>query len=150
MTADPGDLEGAQERFSPRASDLQGRAGENVHVALAPHTLEWALAQAGNAKVMIDALEPVKPKVAARLRGELADTTAEQTADAILAAVKDVKGQYAQELADLLAKPEIPFTAPSYLREAIAWVADEHDERPGGEDEQGEEDSAPGENGEGG
>lgn len=126
--ADPEDLEGGEERLSPRAKDLEGRAGENVYVALAPRTLEWAIAEAGNKDVMLSALEPVKPRVAARLRKELADVPDAEAADAILAAIKDVKGRYAQELADLITDPEIPFEIPAYLREAIAWVADERDD----------------------
>jgi putative ATP-dependent endonuclease of OLD family len=127
--ADPDDLEDGEERLSPRAKDLEGRAGDNVHVALAPRTLEWALAAEGNKDVMLDALEPIKPRVAARLRNDLADATADVAADAILAAVKDVKGRYAQELADLLADPSTRFDVPDYLQDAISWVA-AHVDRP--------------------
>lgn len=132
--ADPDDLEGGEERMSPRAKDLEARADHNVHVALAPKTLEWALAASGNKSVMLDALKPVKPRVAERLRRELVDATAEVAADAILAAVKDVKGRYAQELADLIAQPEVAFTVPEYLRAAIAWVADEESDEEGDEE----------------
>lgn len=122
---DPEDLEGGEERLSPRARDLEGRAGHNVHVALAPKTLEWALVAKGNKDVMLAALEPVKPRVAERLRTELAGAAPEAAADAILTAVKDVKGRYAQELAELIANPMVDFAVPEYLREAIAWVAEE-------------------------
>lgn len=121
---DSEDLEGGEERLSPRAKDLEEQAGDNVHVALATNTFEWALAAAGNQDIMLDALEPVKPRVTARLRRELAEATPEESADAILAAVKDIKGRYAQELADLIAKPNVKFAVPKYLREAIAWVAE--------------------------
>lgn len=119
------DEDGSEEQFSTRAKDLQGRAGDNVHVALATRTLEWALAAAGNRDVMLDALEPVKPTVAKRLRGELAETSDDEAADAILKAIKDKKGQYAQELADLLADPDVEFEIPEYLAGAIAWVTAE-------------------------
>jgi putative ATP-dependent endonuclease of OLD family len=128
---DPEDLEGGEERLSPRAKDLEGKAGDNVHVALAPKTLEWALAQAGNRDVMLDALEQLKPRVAARLHKELADLdltnpfNAALVGDKILAAVADVKGRYAQELAELIDNPEVDFAVPKYLEGAIAWVADE-------------------------
>jgi len=125
---DDNDEEGGEEQFSTRAKDLQGRAGDNVHVALATRTLEWALAAAGNKDVMLDALEPVKPTVAKRLRGELAEASDDEAADAILKAIKDKKGQYAQELADLLADPDVEFEVPEYLAEAIAWVAAESTE----------------------
>jgi putative ATP-dependent endonuclease of OLD family len=122
----PGDDE---QRFSTRAKDLMGHAGENVFVRLARRTLEWALAVEGNKDVMLDALEQVKPRVAKRLRRELAEASDEDAADAILEAVEDKKGQYAQELADLLADPEVKFTVPEYLSEAIAWVAAENPDR---------------------
>lgn len=121
---DAEDLKGGEERLSPRAKDLEGYAGANVAVALAPKTFEWALAEAGNKDVMLDALEEVKPRVASRLREELVESTPADAADAILAAVKDVKGRFAQELAELLAQPDVQFEVPSYLSEAIAWVAD--------------------------
>jgi putative ATP-dependent endonuclease of OLD family len=123
--ADSGDEDGGEEQFSTRAKDLQGRAGDNVHVALAPRTLEWALSAAGNKDVMLDALEPVKPLVAKRLRGELDEASNDDAADAILKAVEGKKGQYAQELADLLADPNVKFEVPEYLSEAIAWVTAE-------------------------
>lgn len=81
----------------------------------------------GNKDVMLAALEPVKPRVAERLRTELAGAAPEAAADAILAAVKDVKGRYAQELAELIANPMVDFAVAEYLREAIAWVAEEED-----------------------
>ncbi|HEX3692637.1 MAG TPA: AAA family ATPase [Solirubrobacteraceae bacterium] len=125
---DTEDEERGHEQFSTRAKDLQGHVGANVHVALAPRTLEWALAEAGNKDVMLDALDPVKPRVAGRLRAELADASDKDAADAILNAIEDKKGQYAQELADILRDPEVPFEVPEYLSEAIAWVAAENAE----------------------
>jgi putative ATP-dependent endonuclease of OLD family len=130
---DPDDLEDGEERLSPRAKDLKGKAGDNVHVALAPKTLEWALAHAGNKDVMLDALEQVKPRVAARLREDLSNFDPqnpfdrEPIADKIIVAVADVKGRYAQELAELIANPMVEFVVPKYLEDAIAWVADEVD-----------------------
>lgn len=122
------DEEGGETQFSTRAKDLQGQAGASVHVALAPRTLEWALAKAGNKDVMLRALEPVKPRVATRLYAELADASDEEAADAILDAIEDKKGQYAQELADLLTDREVRFEVPEYLAEAIEWVAAENAE----------------------
>ena len=126
--ANPEDLEGAEVRLSPRAKDLQGQTGDNVLVSLAPRTLEWALAEAGNKDIMLRALSAVKPKVAARLQASIASVSDADAATAILAAVENIKGQYAQELADLISDPEVPFEIPAYLRDAIAWVADEADD----------------------
>jgi hypothetical protein len=77
---------------------------------------------------MLRALELVKPKVAERLQAEIAEADDEAAAEAILGAIEDVKGRYAQELADLIADPTIEFVVPAYLRDAIAWVADERDD----------------------
>ena len=111
--------------MSPRARDLEGREGANVLIRLAPHTFEWALAEAGNKDAMLRALAEVKPQVAERLKGELTSAAPHEVADEILKAVKDVKGRFAQELAALLDDETVNFTIPEYLVEAISWVADE-------------------------
>lgn len=122
---DLADLDGSEETLSPRARDLEGHEGANVLVRLAPHTFEWALAEAGNKEVMLQALAEVKPQVAQRLKGELANATPGEIAEAILKAVKDVKGRFAQELAALLDDETVDFEIPEYVIEAISWVADE-------------------------
>lgn len=120
----PGELEGEAPALSPRAAALQGRASENVGVFLARRTLEWDLVQAGNADVMLTALEAVKPVAGKDLRAAIADADRETQADAILKKVADVKGRYAQELAERLATDSTRFDVPAYLRAAIEWVAD--------------------------
>lgn len=122
---DPDDLEGSEETLSPRARDLEGQEGANVRVRLAPRTLEWALVEAGNKDVMLQALSEVKPKVAKRLKAELGNAAANEVADALLKAVEDVKGRFAQELAALLDDEDTEFHIPEYLVESISWVADE-------------------------
>jgi putative ATP-dependent endonuclease of OLD family len=119
------ELEGEDPALSPRAAKLKDRASGNVHVCLAPQTLEWALAEAGNQDVMLEALIQVKPVAGKRVKNEVDGLPPAQAADAILKAVKDVKGRFAQELAELLDNPKRPFTVPGYLREAIEWVTDE-------------------------
>lgn len=118
------ELEGEDERLSPRAAALAARAGDNVIVRLATKTLEWDLAMAGNGDVMLDALTQVKPIAGPRLRKESADAAAHERADAILDKVKDVKGRFAQELAELLANEDQSIAVPEYLREAIEWVTE--------------------------
>jgi hypothetical protein len=93
-------------------------------VRLADRTLEWDLAVAGNADLMLDALTQVKPVAGPRLRASIADATEVQQADAILEKLLDVKGRFAQELAELLQDGTTPFIVPSYLREAIEWVTE--------------------------
>jgi len=119
------ELDGEDEALSPRAASLAARAGDNVLVRLATRTLEWDLAHAGNTDVMLTALTQVKPKAGPKLAETIADLGLEdQKAEAILGKVKDVKGRFAQELAELLAYPQAPLSVPDYLREAIEWVTD--------------------------
>jgi putative ATP-dependent endonuclease of the OLD family len=118
------ELEGEEEALSPRARLLRARAGDNVRVELADRTLEWDLAAAGNGAVMLDALENVKPVAGPRLRDSLAGAGVGEQADAILGSITTVKGRYAQELAEQLADPKQPFSAPAYLRRAIEWVTE--------------------------
>lgn len=121
------ELEGSEPRLSPRAEALRGREGDNLKVELAPHTLEWALAKESevNVEMMLDALALVKPRVTERLRGELEGADSETSAEALLEAVKDVKGRFAQELADLLDEDPREFVVPEFLREALRWVTEE-------------------------
>jgi soluble lytic murein transglycosylase-like protein len=94
-------------------------------VTLASHTLEWDLVAAGNWDVMLDALAQVKPTVAKRLRAAHVNSTQEVRADALLKAVKDRKGRFAQELAAIIADATRDFQIPSYLSDAIMWVTEE-------------------------
>lgn len=118
------DLAGAEDSLSPRAEALAARAGDNIRVRLAPNTLEWALVAAGNVEIVLDALAAVKPRVAERLREEVDSLEPEAAADPILGAIKDVKGRFAQELAELLADEEREFVVPDFLRESIEWVTE--------------------------
>ena len=119
---DPEDLEGAEPEVSPVAANLRDRQGDALKVCLARKTLEWDLAAAGNWNVLLHALRPIKPRVAARLAATLTQSTPEVRADALLEKVDDVKGAFAQELADLLEDPQQTLHVPSYLEAAITWV----------------------------
>ncbi|BBX60557.1 hypothetical protein TM48_04661 [Mycobacterium shottsii] len=118
------ELAGENEALSPRAAALADRAGDNVIVRLAERTLEWDLAMAGNSAVMLDALAQVKPIAGPRLKSEIDDATEVDRANGILDKVKNVKGRFAQELAELLADEDQPLQVPTYLREAIEWVTE--------------------------
>lgn len=124
------ELEGEDEALSPRAAALAERAGDNVIVRLATKTLEWDFAMAGNSKVMLDALAQVKPIAGPRLEKEIAESTEQERADAILKKVADVKGRFAQELAELVADDNQSITVPTYLKEAIEWVTDSQEPEP--------------------
>ena len=119
------ELEGEPPALSPRAEALKARAGENIHVAIATRTLEWDLAMAGNVEVMLDALDQVKPVAGPALRNLIADNPNAAQAEAILEKISDVKGRFAQELAERLADESLELEVPDYLREAIEWVADQ-------------------------
>lgn len=118
------ELEGEDDALSPRAQALAARAGENIRVRLADRTLEWDLAKAGNNEVMLAALAQVKPIAGPRLAATIADAGIEDQADAILDKLKDVKGRFAQELAEMFADDKTPLKVPAYLREAIEWVTE--------------------------
>ena len=118
---DGDDDEGADPGLSPVASALKDREGENIIVRLAEKTLEWDLVVAGNWEVLLDALTPVKPRVAKQLREQHADSDASGRADALLQKVADRKGRFAQELVALLESGR-ELTIPAYLKEAITWV----------------------------
>lgn len=121
------ELEGSEPSLSPRAEALRERESDNLKVELAPRTLEWALASVSqeNIELMLDALALVKPRVAERLRGELEGADLAVSADALLEAVEDVKGRFAQELADLLDNDAREFVVPNFLRDALLWVTEE-------------------------
>ena len=121
---DDTELDGESAALSPRARLLAKRAGNNIIVALSSRTLEYDLVLAGNSDVMLRALREIKPRVAARLISEADNQTADQVAAAVLNAVSDVKGRFAQELAERWADPAVPVHMPGYLEDAIIWVAD--------------------------
>lgn len=124
------DAEDEPSPLSARASRLAERSTENVQVRLAERTLEWDLAQAGNSELMFAALAQVKPKAGPKLQEELADADPVTVADRLLAYLGDnnLKGRFAQELADLVADEKYDFVVPDYLREGIEWVADRVDD----------------------
>jgi putative ATP-dependent endonuclease of the OLD family len=108
--------------LSPVAARLRERESENVRVRLATNTLEWDLAhEADNWELLLDALTPIKPRVAARLRKKHSDDDLDTRAGKFLTAVNDRKGRFAQELVALLEEGR-ELTIPAYLVEAIEWV----------------------------
>ena len=123
----PDELDGADPALSVVAEALQAQEADTVRVRLARRTLEWDLAAAANWETLLRALGEVKPKVAPRLAAEYEGASTEDRADAILDAVSNVKGRFAQELAGLLADDEVPLEMPDYLREAIEWVTEDQD-----------------------
>jgi putative ATP-dependent endonuclease of OLD family len=121
---DPNETEGADPRLSSVARDLLGRQGPNLQVHLALKTLEWDLAHAGSWTLLLDALRPVKPRVANTLTRSLATATPTERADSLLEKVRDVKGRFAQELASMIDDRHDEFAPPDYITQAIMWVTD--------------------------
>ncbi len=68
--ADPYDAEDPP-HISARASALLGMQDDTLQVRLAHRTLEWDLAVAGNWKVLVAALMPIKPAYRSSLRHRL-------------------------------------------------------------------------------
>ena len=138
------EMEGADESLSATAKSLKGREGGSLAVCLADKTFEWDFVRAGNWEMALSALELVKPRVAARLRADHAQSSRDEQAALLLEKVKDVKGRFAQALAQRLDErvarlkaqkaeraagtpidPALvppPLTVPSYLERAINWV----------------------------
>lgn len=118
------ELKGELPELSPRARALKERGGGNVLVRLATRTLEHDLAMAGNDGVMLKALAIVKPVAGPLLATSLEGKAQSERAQAILEKVTDVKGRFAQELAELWTDERNAPETPGYLRDAIEWVAD--------------------------
>jgi putative ATP-dependent endonuclease of the OLD family len=119
------EMKGEAPELSPRAAALKARAGDNIAVCLADRTLEWDLAAAGNTPTMLEALAQVKPVAGPALSATIGDLTTEEQAQAILDKVSDVKGRFAQELAELFADTTVEIQVPDYLRTGIEWVTEE-------------------------
>jgi putative ATP-dependent endonuclease of OLD family len=113
------EIEGGEPLLSATAKKLKESETDTMHVFLATKTFEWDLAQSGNWETLLEALALIKPKVAAALLNLGPDGEGER-ADAILQAVKDVKGRFAQALTQVLAD-EREFNVPQYLHDAVEW-----------------------------
>jgi putative ATP-dependent endonuclease of OLD family len=110
------DLEGGDPLLSATAEKLKASETDTMRVFLAERTFEWDLANAGNWDTLVDALALIKPRVAEGLKS-LEDGRPE----ALLSAVEDSKGRFAQALAEVLAD-ERDFLVPQYLVGAIEWA----------------------------
>jgi len=119
------DKDGTIHRESAVARKLQDMASDRRHVGLAENTLEWDLAKANHHSpdVLLRALCEIHPKLSGDLLGSHADSSPDGFATDFLAAMKDEKGRFAQELADLLdAEPAVAFVVPEYITSAIKWL----------------------------
>lgn len=110
------ELEGGEPLLSATAQKLKANETDTLRVFLAEGTFEWDLAKAGNWETLLTALSLVKPKVAAGLTPEEAERP-----DAVLSAVANVKGRFAQALAEVLSDGR-DFSVPPYLNDAISWA----------------------------
>jgi hypothetical protein len=109
--------------LSATAERLLGQENDNLRVFLSERTLEWDIARAENWDLVIAALRRVRPRVAQRVQEQHAASSQEERADALLEAVKDHKGRFAQALlGELHDGGELDI--PPYLREAIEWLTE--------------------------
>lgn len=116
--------EGLTRERSAVASLLLGRADEQVGVFLATKTLEWDVARRNyeTPDLLLEALGKSHPQLASGIRANMPFDDADAFADKILEAIDDVKGPYAQDLADGLADRTAGFVIPSYIEQAITWA----------------------------
>lgn len=75
----------------------------------------------GLTEILLAALAPLRPRVAARL-GAL-EAAPDAWADAFLGAVERIKGAFAQALVVHLENTGARLAAPEYLASAVAWAA---------------------------
>jgi putative ATP-dependent endonuclease of OLD family len=111
------ELEGGVPLLSATAQKLKANETDTLRVFLAERTFEWDLAKAGNWQTLVEALALVKPKVAAGLA-----PPEEGRPDALLRAVENSKGRFAQALTEILEDGR-DFIVPPYLSDAINWAA---------------------------
>lgn len=106
---------------SATADALTARATQNVSVFLSERTFEWDLAKtnAESPQALLEALGKVKPRVRARIAAAQY-ATPDAFATDFLSAVADVKGRFAQELAEILGATAATITAPTSVTRAIA------------------------------
>jgi len=109
--------------MSAASAALSVLESENVRVFRSEKTFEWDLVKAGNWDVAVDAVAAQFKGVAARLRKQASDDDSAR-ADLFLAAVERRKGVVAQELLALVANGR-ELKPPSYIEQAVMWLAEE-------------------------
>ncbi|PPI89105.1 hypothetical protein C5F51_26540 [Nocardia nova] len=117
-TESPGSENG---HLSATAQILKSLESPQVKIFLATKTLEWDLVSDDNWEILLNALKPIKPRVAEWLRRDYASSSTKDRADVLLTKVANVKGRFAQELTLLLAKAEHT-DIPPHIRAAIEWA----------------------------
>jgi putative ATP-dependent endonuclease of OLD family len=114
--------EPAEPALSHTAQILLELKNANLQVYLSDQTFEWDLVRYGNWEACLQALELLKPRVAAELRSEHAESRPDVQAWELLGAVKKDKGLFAQALTQIVADG-VTLTVPPYLKDALWWVA---------------------------
>lgn len=119
---DPVESEDGTAQPSKRSSALLDLSTDSRRVWLSEKTLEWDLAYYNfeNAETILSALGAAHPRIAARLRASMPPDRG-AFADAVLSAVEDTKGIFAQELASIIENGS-PFVVPDYISDALIWV----------------------------
>jgi putative ATP-dependent endonuclease of OLD family len=132
------ELQGSDRTLSAVSAGLKKEEHSLLRVELATKTFEWDLAvPEENWSVLLEALESLKPQVGQRLRKQEAHLNTVERSDGLLDAVANIKGPFAQQLADLLVRTEPPkkqpdaedeptylhkFVVPPYIERALQWL----------------------------
>ena len=116
--------------LSATAQSLLALKNDNLRVFLSDQTFEWDLVRCGNWETALQALALLKPRVAARLLRDHADSSTEAKAWALLKAVEDSKGTFAQALTQVVATDGATLAVPPYLAQALRWVTGLDDSPP--------------------
>jgi putative ATP-dependent endonuclease of OLD family len=111
--------------LSATAQKLKAAENKRRKVFLSDKTFEYDLVMAGNWDWALQALALIKPRVAKRLGNDATLTTHEAKAEALLIAVKAVKGRFAQALTKTLAPYKSAgneIKVPQYIADAVEWT----------------------------
>jgi putative ATP-dependent endonuclease of OLD family len=108
--------------LSATAQSLLTLKNDNLRVFLSDQTFEWDLVRCGNWETTLQALALLKPRVAARLLRDHASSSTEAKSWALLKAVEDSKGIFAQALTQVVATNGATLAVPPYLAQALRWV----------------------------
>lgn len=113
--------------LSATAEKLKSRENSRSRVFLSSKTFEHDVVAAGNWHWALKALALVKPRVAKRLAVAHEKSSSAARSDALLDAVVDVKGRFAQALTQTVGQYKAEgnvVVVPTYIEEAIRWACE--------------------------
>lgn len=117
--------------LSEAAKSIEVKRSEYISVFFAQKTLEYDLAlRMANHPAMFAALKEVHPSIGAELEAQIATAASDAEKAKVLfcgmfardKGANVQKGRYAQALASQIAKKEVAFELPSYLKDALDYI----------------------------